>query len=412
MRKVVVYNLGCKTNQYESDSVINSLEKKGYEVYDYFTFADSYIINTCAVTNEAERKSRQAISRARKFNDKAKIYIMGCASQKNSEQFKKDNVCYITGVAKKDLLANFEDLKGVDVFDIPKIYEDEITAHSLRTRSYIKIQDGCNNFCSYCIIPYLRGRSRSRKIESIVEEIENNNSKEIVLTGIDINAYGKDIGVTFIDLLVAIAGKTSRLRLGSLEAHIITEDFLKQLKSMPEFCPHFHLSLQSGANNVLKTMNRKYTKEEFYDKIVLIRKYFEDVALTTDLIVGYPTETDEDFEETVEFIKKVKFSDIHCFPYSHREGTKAEKTYKMLDSNLVKERMAVVKEIKKDFQKDFLYSQIGKIQEVLIEEKNNELFYGHSKNYIKIYTNQKLEKNKIVEIKPNCIYNDGLIYKE
>lgn len=405
--KVVVFNLGCKVNQYDSNMLINKLIEKGFEVSESLEYADYYIINTCAVTAESEKKSRQCITRAKKKNPNAKILVCGCASQKNSKQFMRDGVTYISGTANKDILANL-DLNGIDVSEIPTTYEDFGQAYSLRTRSYIKVQDGCNNFCSYCIIPYVRGRSRSRKIDSILYELENISkiSKEVVLTGINLSAYGLDIGISFADLIDKLINFDIRIRLGSLEVNGIDDRLLSSLSLLKNFCPHFHISLQSGDDLVLKSMNRHYLSCDFLSKVNLIRKYFPDASITTDVIVGFPTETDDAFDKTVNFLKTVQFSDLHIFPYSKREGTVAY-SLKSLDGKIVSERVKVLNDIKKQLNATYNKSFIGKSLKVLFEDDEGEYITGYSENYIKVYS-KAAEKNSIVEVIPTKQFKCGL----
>ena len=406
--KIVIFNFGCKVNQYESDVLINLLEQKGHEVSSNLEYADCYIINTCAVTNEAERKSRQAISRVRKFNKNAKIFICGCASQKNGEQFiEKENVVTVKGVANKYELVNLIE-EGNNVEELPTIFEDGI-AKSNRTRSYIKIQDGCNNFCSYCIIPYLRGRSRSRQIDSIINEINSlKDVKEIVLTGIDISSYGLDIGTNLTELIKQLKDVDSRIRIGSFEVRVISKELLEALTKLKNFCPQFHLSLQNGDDSVLKNMNRHYTCDEYYSKICLIREYFPNASITTDIIVGFPTETETAINNTIDFVKKVKFYNVHIFPYSARKGTVAYKKYKMLDKNVVKERENRLFEAKEKYRIEYENSFIGKTVEVLIEDIENGYKVGYTKEYLKVYCNKDLEQNTIQNITITGLYLDGL----
>ena len=406
--KIVVFNFGCKVNQYESDVLINILEQRGHEVTSNLEYADCYIINTCAVTNEAERKSRQAISRCRKFNKDAKIFICGCASEKNSKQFiEKNNVVTVKGVANKYELANLIE-KGNDVEPLPRVYEDGI-AKSTRTRSYIKIQDGCNNFCSYCIIPYLRGRSRSRKIDSILEEINSLvDVNEIVLTGIDISSYGLDIGSNLTELINRLRDIKLRIRIGSFEVRVINKELLQALKNLHSFCPQFHLSLQNGDDSVLKNMNRHYTCDEYYSKICLIREYFPNASITTDIIVGFPTEDENAIKNTIDFVNKVKFSNVHIFPYSAREGTVAYKKYKMLDKNVVKDRETRLFNAKEIDRLNYEKSFLGKTVEVLVEDVENDYKVGYTKEYIKVYCDIKLEQNTLQNLKITGLYKDGL----
>ncbi len=379
--KVVVYNLGCKVNQYESDGILTRLSALGYEVADSLQYADAYILNTCAVTNEAEKKSRQAVSRCLHYNKDAKIIVCGCASQNDSKQFEgKNGVTYISGVANKHIIPEILEKKGVHVAPVLKEYEEELQPDLVRTRAYIKIQDGCNNFCSYCLIPYLRGRSRSRSIQSIVKECERLQqvTNEIVLTGIDMSSYGLDIGTTLAELIKNLSHIKIRVRFGSLEARVITEELLEATKNLINFCPHFHLSLQSGDDNTLKNMNRKYTTDFYYDKVKLVRQFYPQSGITTDLICGFPLETEEEFNNTLKFIDKVKFSDMHIFAYSKREGTVAAK-YKLLDGEIVKRRTKLAEEIARKNKEEYYKSFIGKEVDVLIEKDG-----GYTKEYVKI----------------------------
>lgn len=408
--KISVITIGCKVNQYESDSLIRALSKKGHQVTDGFEPSDVYIINTCAVTAEAERKSRQTVSRAKKFNKNAIIYIIGCAAERNAEQFSdKADVRYISGTAGKARLALFEQLEGISVMPIPNIYEDDFRPLSLRARNYVKVQDGCNNFCSYCILPYIRGRSRSRPLESIIDEVRESaeSSNETVLTGINLSAYGQDIKSSLAELLSSIKGIVRRLRLGSLEVNVIESGLLDVLADMKEFCPHFHLSLQSGDDMILKDMNRHYSREEYYNKVNLIRRYFPQSAITTDVIVGFPTEDEEAFANTLEFIEKIDFAFVHAFPYSRREGTKAAK-YRPLDRSIVSSRMKRIESLRDRLREEYNKKFIDKPLEVLIEDYEEKLYSGYSRNYIKIYSDKKAEIKGITTITPKEIYKDGL----
>ena len=381
--KIAVLTLGCKVNKYESDALIFTLQKKGFEATDALEWADAYIINTCAVTNEAERKSRQMIERCRKFNPNAKIYVVGCASQNRPSQFEKKGVVFVQGVAEKLKIIDHLLSEGEKVYDLPLEYEDDFFSAQTKERAFIKIQDGCNNFCTYCIIPYLRGRSRSREAKSVIAEIEKlpKSVKEVVLVGIDVSSYCDKNGTKLIDLLEALDRFGFRLRLSSMEDNLISEDFVRRLKNLKNFCPHFHLSLQSGCDEVLKKMNRKYRTADFERTVNLIRKYFPLAGITTDVIVGFPTEAEENFTETVNFIKKIGFSDLHIFPYSNRKGTVASKMFKDLPKSVKEERAKVLAEIRKKGKIDFIAK--NDTLEVLIEEEKNGVFFGYSKNYIK-----------------------------
>lgn len=398
--KVAVYNLGCKVNQYESDSLIKELSKRGYEVTDELEYADYYILNTCAVTNEAERKSRQAVKRCLNFNPNARIIVCGCASQNDKAQFEsKDNVTYVSGVKGKYLIPDMLDIDGVSENDeLPKEYEDNYSPLSMRTRSYVKVQDGCNNFCSYCLIPYLRGRSRSRKIESVVAECERvASSGEIVLTGINLSAYGIDTGSSLTALIRSLKDIDARIRLGSLEVNIIDGEFLAALKELKSFCPAFHLSLQSGSDSVLKKMNRHYTTDEFFEKVTLIREAFDNPAITTDVICGFPTESEKEFLESLAFAEKVGFADIHVFAYSSRKGTKASKL-KQLTNEEKRLRAERMEKVKKKSKEKYLFSRIGTFADVLIEECDGEFSEGYSKEYTRVRVKGNIEQGKIVKV--------------
>ena len=318
--KIGIITLGCKVNQYESDAIAEELEKMGHIVTTKIEPCDMYVINTCAVTTIAERKSREYVSRFKKISPNAKVIVCGCASEHNQQQFlSHDNVSLVIGTGGKNKIAKVLDHIGNAKIEIPKQYESFVTNSTIsKNRAYLKIQDGCNNFCTYCLIPYVRGRSRSRLLQDIVDEAQQleRTAKEIDITGINISDYRIDGKLAFDKLMLALSTSKCRIRLGSIEVNIIDENLLKILSQMPNFCPHFHLSMQSGCNRILKLMNRRYTKEQFLQKVEMIRKYFPNVALTTDVIVGFPTETDEDFAETVETIRKINYFSMHIFPYS------------------------------------------------------------------------------------------------
>lgn len=405
--KVCVFTLGCKVNQYESDALKKILSDKGYEVTEELIPADFYIINTCAVTAEAEKKSRQCVARALKQNPAAKVLICGCASENNAAQFEKEGVIYVSGTAKKVLLTFLEN-KGECVTDIPKTFEDFGYADSPRTRSYIKIQDGCNNFCSYCLIPYVRGRSRSRAKDSVIAEVISaaKTCKEVVLTGIDISSYGKDIGLTLADLTDGLKDIDVRLRLGSFEVNVIDERLLISLKNLKRFCPHFHLSLQSGSDAVLKSMNRHYTTAQYADKVRLIRSYFPDAGLTTDVIVGFPTESEKDFYDSLDFIKNIKFSDVHCFPYSPRKGTVAYKM-KPLPKNVVDARVAELLKVKAELKTSFAQVNIGKEREVLFEDVEAGYTVGYTENYVRFYSENGTHGD-VKKVIGNKLFLDGI----
>lgn len=421
--KICILTLGCKVNQYESDSLAKALEEAGCEVVFSLEKADAYVLNTCAVTNEAERKSRNMLSRIIKENPDAKIYVCGCSSQNDPTKFEKTNVVAVYGTSKKYELANeiLSGLKDGDMAcrtntEIAAEFEDKYLAHGERTRAVIKIEDGCNNFCSYCLIPYVRGRERSRKLESVKAEVEMQAkwTKEIVFTGINLSAYGKDFndGTSLKNIALLMRNYPHvRFRFSSLEQDIITEDFLKILSQTPNFCPHFHLSLQSGCDNTLKAMNRHYDTQKYYHKLELIRKYFDNPAITTDVIVGFVNETEEDFETTYEFCKKCKFAKMHIFPYSPRSKTVASRM-KNIATN-VKERVARLTELDKQMQRDYIDSCVGKTYALIVEIKEGNYFVGHTENYIKCYVEgaKNLKSNQIVRVKIERFYLDGAVAK-
>ena len=411
MKKAALHNLGCKVNAYETEAMQELLEQNGYEIVPFQEGADIYIINTCMVTNMADRKSRQMIHRAKKMNPDAIVVAAGCyvQAQENSDKIDECIDIVIGNNKKQNLIEILEEYEqkrkeadGVfvqqEVIDInhTKEYEElHLTKTAEHTRAYIKVQDGCNQFCTYCIIPYMRGRVRSRRKEEVVEEVSAlaaNGYKEVVLTGIHLSSYGVDFEeketlLSLIQAVHAIEG-IERIRLGSLEPRIITEEFASALSALPKICPHFHLSLQSGCEETLKRMNRRYSAEEYFEKCMLLRKYFENPALTTDIIVGFPGETEEEFEESRAFVEKVNFYETHIFKYSKRQGTKAavmpnqvpepEKTKR---SNTL---LALDERNRKAYEEQFS----GKETEILVEEqmeKDGKTYWiGHTKEYIRL----------------------------
>ena len=419
MKKVALHNLGCKVNAYETEAMQEMLEHAGYEIVPFQEGADIYVINTCTVTNIADRKSRQMLHRARKMNPDAVVVAAGCYVQAQAEKQVIDPcIDIVLGNNKKqDLLTAlqaYEEAHGDlrEVIDINHTKEDEnlhLTKQGEHTRAYIKVQDGCNQFCSYCIIPYARGRVRSRAKEDVVAEVTDlakNGYQEVVLTGIHLSSYGIDFEnednlLSLIRAVHEIEG-IKRIRLGSLEPRIITEEFVQAIAALPKMCPHFHLSLQSGCNETLKRMNRRYTSEEFYEKCEILRKYFEKPALTTDVIVGFPQETEEEFETTYEFLKKICFYETHIFKYSKREGTKAAVMQGQIPEQIKAKRSARLIELGEKNRRAYEESFLGKTVEVLVEEKSDvngkEMWTGHTKEYMKI----ALESEKNLQ---NCILN-------
>lgn len=419
MKKVALHNLGCKVNAYETEAMQEMLEHAGYEIVPFQEGADIYVINTCTVTNIADRKSRQMLHRARKMNPDAVVVAAGCYVQAQAEKQVIDPcIDIVLGNNKKqDLLTALQayeeahgDLREVIDINHTKEYENlHLTKQGEHTRAYIKVQDGCNQFCSYCIIPYARGRVRSRAKEDVVAEVTDlakNGYQEVVLTGIHLSSYGIDFEnednlLSLIRAVHEIEG-IKRIRLGSLEPRIITEEFVQAIAALPKMCPHFHLSLQSGCNETLKRMNRRYTSEEFYEKCEILRKYFEKPALTTDVIVGFPQETEEEFETTYEFLKKICFYETHIFKYSKREGTKAAVMQGQIPEQIKAKRSARLIELGEKNRRVYEESFLGKTVEVLVEEKSDvngkEMWTGHTKEYMKI----ALESEKNLQ---NCILN-------
>ncbi|MBR0189809.1 MAG: tRNA (N(6)-L-threonylcarbamoyladenosine(37)-C(2))-methylthiotransferase MtaB [Clostridia bacterium] len=404
--KAVVFTLGCKVNECESESLVSGLKARGYKVFDKLVKADLYIVNTCAVTAEAEKKSRQTASRIKRLNPHAKIIFTGCAAEKNYKAFADKSAAYlVTGVFNKNAILDALDKSGVMIAEKSEKYEELPAPTSLRTRAFIKVQDGCDSFCTYCIIPHLRGRSRSRSPQSVVNEITALNPAEAIVTGINLSDYRYgDIDLT--GLIERLNAVNSRIRLGSLEVRVIDDGFLTALKNLKDFAPHFHLSLQSGSDAVLKKMNRKYTRGEFIEKVGLIRRYFPLAGITTDIIAGFPTETEEDFNETLSLIDTVKFSDIHPFIFSPRSGTPA---YRMPDLpfEVKKSRLDRLLEIKRRLKAEFAAAMLGKTAEFLPEEFKDGFTEGYSENYLRLYVKGEIPIGKILKVKIGEPFRDG-----
>ena len=410
MKKVALHNLGCKVNAYETEAMQEMLEKEGYEIVPFKEGADIYIINTCTVTNIADRKSRQMLHRARKMNPDAIVVAAGCYVQAQENEHHELDSCIdivIGNNKKQDLIQILNEYeskcKTEEVIDINHTNEYEnlnLSRTGEHTRAYIKVQDGCNQFCSYCIIPFARGRVRSRSLEDVVQEVttlSKNGYKEVVLTGIHLSSYGVDFEeqeagkktdlLTLILAVHEIPG-IERIRLGSLEPRIVTEEFAKTIAGLPKMCPHFHLSLQSGCDATLKRMNRRYTTDEYFEKCELLRKYFDHPALTTDVIVGFPGETEEEFEESKAFVDKVNFYETHIFKYSKREGTRAAVMENQVPEQIKAERSAQLIELGAKKQEAYEKEMVGKDVEILVEEPaqidGKEVQIGHTKEYIKV----------------------------
>lgn len=408
MRTVAFHNLGCKVNSYEMDAMLQDLRRHGYEIVAFDEKADIYIVNTCTVTNMADRKSRQMLHKAKKTNPEAIVVAVGCYVQSDTEGVRADDAVdlMIGNNKKKDLVAILESyMDGIEeetVIDINHTNEYEemcLTGTEEHTRAYIKIQDGCNQFCSYCMIPYARGRVRSRRKEDILEEIKGlvqAGYQEFVLTGIHISSYGVDFkkaGTAEDDLLSLMQAidkldGVKRLRLGSLEPRIIKEEFARGIGALEHICPHFHLSLQSGCEETLKRMNRHYTPEQFYAGVELLRQTFEHPAITTDVIVGFPGETEEEFETTRAFLEKVCFYEMHIFKYSKRKGTRAAVMENQIPEQVKTQRSNILIAMEEKDTAAFREYYLGKEVEVLFEEKKEidgqEYWVGHTKEYVKV----------------------------
>lgn len=421
-----IITLGCKVNQYESEAVEELFLQKGFEKAS--ENADIYVINTCTVTNMSDRKSRQMISRARRDNPDAIVAVMGCYSQVKPEEVASiEGVDIVLGSRNKenvvelceDMLQNKGAMDQIIAISETKTYEElQISNQTEMTRAYLKIQDGCNMYCTYCLIPYARGNIVSRDIDSIVEETQRlaaNGFKEIVLTGIHVSSYGKDFkdGSDLIDVIEAVAkvDGIERIRLSSMEPRHITRDFLERMAATGKACDHFHLSLQSGSDKVLRAMNRKYDTAIYKDKCELIREVFPNAGLTTDIIVGFPGESEENHRETMDFVDQIKFAKTHLFKFSPREGTKAAAMKEQIDGNTKKERLHDLEEIEEKNRIAFLENQLGKTLSVLIESKSDleDHSGGYSTNYIKVNIPGYLETNTIVDAEIVDIKNGELI---
>ena len=422
----LLLHYGCKVNQYETNAMIQQFIDKRYEIVEHTKKADIYIVNTCTVTNMSDRKSRQMLRRVKELNKDAIVVACGCyvqVAKKEIENIPEIDLALgnnekkeIVDIVEKYLEQNKKREEMEDVMYQKEFVDFGDVIYTEKTRAVIKVQDGCDRFCSYCIIPYARGSVRSRKPQSILSEIEKISKqgiKEVVITGIHIASYGKDFKQEYklIDLLEDInkIEGIKRIRLGSIEPLLITEEFVKRLVKLKKVCHHFHLSLQSGCDETLKRMNRRYSTKEFKEIVARLRRYYNDVILTTDIIVGFPQESENEFKETYKFLEEIKFYKMHVFKYSPRKGTKAAKMCGQIDGNIKEERSQKLIEMSDENEKEYNKSYIGKKIEVLFEEEKNGFYQGHTKNYILALckTNKNLE-NQIVkttckEIKENYI---------
>lgn len=430
--KVALHNLGCKVNAYETEAMQQMLEAAGYEIVPFAPGADIYVINTCTVTNIADRKSRQMLHKAKKMNPEAVVVATGCYVQTGKEKTENDpSIDLIIGNNKKqDLVSILEryrsdQRKRQEMIDInhTKDYEElRIDRTEEHTRAYIKVQDGCNQFCTYCMIPFARGRVRSRKIADVVEEVRRlaqSGCKEVVLTGIHLSSYGIDRKEDGDDLLMLIKAVhqeegIARIRLGSLEPGIVTEEFAREISRLPKVCPHFHLSLQSGCTATLKRMNRRYTAQEYKERCDILRKYYPAPALTTDVITGFPGETEEEFEQSRTFVESIGFYETHIFPYSKREGTKAAVMPDQIPEQIKKARSRQLIELGEKHRIAYMSQFVGKEAGVLFEEKQEiegqTCWTGHTMEYLKIgvISDENLE-NKLVQVKIEQIGPGGIL---
>ena len=434
MKKAALHNLGCKVNAYETEAMQHLLEEAGYEIVPFTQKADVYVINTCSVTNMADRKSRQMLHKAKKNNPDSIVVAAGCYEQTSEKEVLNDlSVDIVIGNDRKHDLVRLLDEYSLDSVndtvddindgkhDFEELFIDQTKEH---TRAFIKVQDGCNQFCSYCIIPYARGRVRSRRFENVIAEVERlaaNGFKEVVLTGIHLSSYGVDFeeAVGLLELIQAVNAVKGieRIRLGSLEPKIVTEHFASELSKLDKICPHFHLSLQSGCDATLKRMNRKYTTKEYERGCELLRKYFVHPAITTDVIVGFPGETEEEFEQTKAYLEHIHFYEMHIFKYSKRKGTRAAVMPDQIDEQVKAARSEKLIALGHDMSKEFRKFYIGKNEEVLFEEKavigDKEYFVGYTKEYVKVAkkTDENLE-NQIVSGRISGMLTDEILLFE
>lgn len=434
MKKAALHNLGCKVNAYETEAMQHLLEEAGYEIVPFTQKADVYVINTCSVTNMADRKSRQMLHKAKKNNPDSIVVAAGCYVQTSEKEVLNDlSVDIVIGNDRKhDLVRLLEEYSLDSVndtvddindgkHDFEELFIDQTKEH---TRAFIKVQDGCNQFCSYCIIPYARGRVRSRRFENVIAEVERlaaNGFKEVVLTGIHLSSYGVDFeeATGLLELIQAVNAVKGieRIRLGSLEPKIVTEHFASELSKLDKICPHFHLSLQSGCDATLKRMNRKYTTKEYERGCELLRKYFVHPAITTDVIVGFPGETEEEFEQTKAYLEHIHFYEMHIFKYSKRKGTRAAVMPDQIDEQIKAARSEKLIALGHDMSKEFRKFYIGKNEEALFEEKavigDKEYFVGYTKEYVKVVkkTDENLE-NQIVSGRISGMLTDEILLFE
>lgn len=419
--KVGIYSLGCKVNIYESEYITELLKNHNYEIVDFNSKADIYIINTCSVTNASDAKSRKIIREAKKLNPNSLVIAMGCYTQIKPEDTAADIV-----IGNKDkskiielIKEHYKSNKKIEkIYDIRNNIEfEDMTIHNFEnhTRAFVKIQDGCNAFCTYCIIPYARGRLRSKNFNTVIEEVTklvNNGYKEIVLTGIHTGKYGIDIGTTLEKLLTELIKIPNiyRIRLSSIEINEITDGILNLMQNTDIIARHLHIPLQSGSDKILKLMNRKYNLDYFINRINDIKNKIGDISITTDLIVGFPNETEEDFQDTINTLNKIKFTKIHTFPYSKRDGTVASTMKNQIDGNIKKKRVKKVLELSKNMEYQFYYSRIGREYDILTETTKNNKCLGHTSNYIPITIEKNIKDNSIIKVKITAVDSNNIVY--
>ncbi len=444
-KTIATYTLGCKVNQYETNAVEEIFTQNGYTLTDFDDKSDIYIINTCTVTSMSDRKSRQVIRRAKKNNKDAVVVVMGCYAQNDPDAIIKiEDVNLVVGTKDKNKI--FEEVQKISKHDkvvrVTNIMDElefenlSVTSYTKNTRAFVKIQDGCDRYCSYCIIPYTRGRIRSRNISDIVREVQSlsdNGYKEVVLTGIHIASYGKDLKKSKNELIPIIDSKKDdfiqadislidvieevskiknihRVRIGSVEPIIISDDFLKRLTKIEKFCPHFHLSLQSGCDDTLKRMNRRYTTDEYRDAVLKIRQYFDSPAITTDIITGFPGETQEEFEKTYLYLSDINLYEMHIFPFSRRSGTKAYDMKNQIDNDTKHKRSEKLIALANKNKNDFEQNLIGKTFDVLFEQKEDQFYHGYTKNYVKIHVESEEDlSGKLIDVRINALEDGRLI---
>lgn len=416
MNKAAFYTLGCRVNTYETEAIMEMFIKNGYEIVDFDQYADVYIINTCTVTNISDKKSRQMIRKAKKLNPKSVVAAVGCYVQVAPDEVASiDGVDIIVGTSDKGKILklideykkNKKQVRHIqNIMNIREFEELEIDEYHDKTRAFLKIQDGCDRFCSYCLIPFARGPVRSRGIENIEKEVKKLSErgfKEIILSGIHVASYGKDIGnINLVDVIELINGfeGIERIRIGSIDPTFFSDEVIERLEKLHKFCPHFHLSLQSGCDETLKRMNRHYTTDDYRRIVNKIRDTFEDVSITTDIIVGFPGETDEEFKKTYEFLKDIKLSKMHIFKYSPRKGTRAEKLENQVSPEDKERRSKILIELDNELERRFIERFVGRNMKVLFEEGENGLFKGYTTNYIKVEClDERIKTGEIYEVK-------------